>query len=213
MDCNRVREKLIDYADGCLPPTERAYIDGHLSGCYLCQEQHGEIFTLLNTCRLVLRHPHPVNRFRNLRARLSAVEAPRHAGAVRRQWRRRMVVRQVALVAAATLILMWTGPYLAKNAYATLDTIESLWSMQPAHTEIGQREKSPRFTRPFVERKDKIVGYLAALSKDAPERPNLRDNDALIPASGAGPRERRGGKQAGSRDRLPAAGPLPFTKA
>ncbi len=152
MECRHIRSKFVDYIDGDLSPHERAMVDDHLAGCYLCKEAFDEFAETLRLCEDVLHHPHPVNRFDELHEQIAAYAAR----SCRVPFGRRMRVGQLLarLAIAAAIVLMAAAAPSAVRAARWLFTPVS----NPGALTNGSslvRLGLPA-ERPFVERRYEI---------------------------------------------------------
>lgn len=104
MNCSEVRPHLLRYADGDLPPDERLALEDHLDHCYLCNEDLYEINKLTTACQKVLRHPHPVNRFEDIRPLLRPPVL--HTTPPKHWWPGMRIALRTAACAATILVLL-----------------------------------------------------------------------------------------------------------
>lgn len=74
---DRFRDRLSDYIDGNLSPTERAEVDTHLAGCADCRELIGDLRSLRGEARRLPPVVPPDHLWRSIETRLRSRELPR----------------------------------------------------------------------------------------------------------------------------------------
>ena len=134
-DCRRAGERFTPYADGALPPAERAEVEQHLDACPPCrvaagQEQHGR--TVLRECADRLRPPLPPG----LRSRCEALAREQARVRAVSSWRARVVpatlMAMLALfVAVAVLSLATRRSTALLAAQLTVDHVKCFEAFVP----------------------------------------------------------------------------------
>jgi anti-sigma factor RsiW len=119
MTCGRVRALLSDYLDGELSPSLMSRVQGHLTGCMMCEREHQSLRRTVHLTALYGRQPAPIDCREQVLARIR--QAPVATG---RPWREgvadrigdwaRMLVPPVGLspgraLAAGALALVCLG--------------------------------------------------------------------------------------------------------
>ena len=154
MDCIEIRARFIGYIDGDLSGDERLRVEVHVAQCYDCREELDEMGRLLELSDAALKHPCPVDRFEDLKARLEDAEpAP-----IPMPPRPRLRVRETLLklaVAAVIIALIAASPFLIRGAKRLFTPIEGTTALGN-----GAAVKLP-FRLPFVEKKRKMENEVA----------------------------------------------------
>lgn len=103
VDCAAARERLEAYALGALDPSERAAVEGHLSGCADCRRVAEELAAIANGLPVALASASPLRPPPALRDRVLA--APLGATEPGREPRRFRVSRRAVVLALAGTLL------------------------------------------------------------------------------------------------------------
>lgn len=165
MECGEVKSRLVSYVDENLSGPERAAIQRHMDGCYLCQEQLNELTDMLERCREALQHPRPRNRYEALRPLLHPAEdaMPAHVPA-------RRGFRLYEALALAALIMILVGASRAflelRRQYATIDT----------HVAAATEDVAPAFTPRFMAKWRQQVAWAESLSDGSEVKGDPRTN-------------------------------------
>jgi len=114
MDCSDVRSRFIDYIDGDLDERDRRSVESHVAECYLCKEEFADLENMLRLCKDALRHPHPVDRFDELRTRLPSAGTRYRPAVFRRRLRVSEMVYRLA-VAALVAFMVAVSPAAVKG--------------------------------------------------------------------------------------------------
>lgn len=182
MECEEIRERLVDYADGDLSIRDAVAIRTHLSHCYTCQEEFNEIRAVFDVCKTALKHPNPVNRFDQLRQRMAAEPKPAVVPISNPRVRR----LGYALATAASLaMILWTSGPTVRAARAF---IAPLRPDPAAFQQWVQSEESvaPIVAQSFINRRmgiEKELEKEGALSEPA----RLAQQPAGVAGSGPEP--------------------------
>jgi len=156
MDCSEVRKRFVDYIDGDLDEHEHIVVENHLAECYLCKEDFDDLDSILRVCEDVLHHPHPVNRFAELRLRTT--DAVTRPGLV--PFRHRLRVGELfGRLAVAALVV-----FMVAVSPAAMKATEWLFTPPADPTSLVNGASFVRLglpaERPFVQRRHKIKTFL-----------------------------------------------------
>jgi len=99
MECTDIRRYLIRYADKDLSEATHRIVEKHLEHCYLCQQELSELEAVLESCRALLHHPAPRDRFDELKPRLRPAPLSEPVA-----FRPRHLLRNLAAAAAAMIL-------------------------------------------------------------------------------------------------------------
>jgi len=123
MDCIEIRAGFVGYIDGDLSGDERLRVELHVAECYDCREELDEMGRLLELSDAALKHPCPVDRFEDLKARLPDAEPAPIPMPSRPRFRVREVLLKLA-VAAMVIALIAASPILINGARRLFTPIE-----------------------------------------------------------------------------------------
>lgn len=163
MECRKVREKLLAYAEGDLGELCHALIDSHLARCYTCREELNEWHGTIEACRAALRHPEPCSRFEELRARIASMRriAESEASVIpwkttRRSWRQHL--GSILKAAAVLVVFLWPSWWVVNGARQVLAPLHQ----SPAGIAAPSESKpavAPLAACRFIERRIEIEEY------------------------------------------------------
>lgn len=178
MECEEIRERLVDYADGDLSIRDAVAIRTHLSHCYTCQEEFNEIRAVFDVCQAALKHPNPVNRFEQLRQRIAS--EPKSAVVSASRPRVRKLGYALATAASLAMIFWTSGPTVrAARAF-----IAPLRPDPAAFQQWAQSEESvaPIVAQSFINRR---MGIEEELDKEGAisEQTQLAQRPTEAPSS------------------------------
>ncbi len=154
MDCSEIREGFIGYIDGDLSDDEKLRVELHVAECYDCREELDEIGRLLELSEAALKHPSPVDRFEDLKVRLTDAEPAPIPMPPRPKLRVREMLVRLA-VAAIVIALIAASPLLIRGARRLLAPVEGTATLGS-----GAGVDLP-FRLPFVEKKLKMENEAA----------------------------------------------------
>lgn len=118
MECTDIRRYLVRYVDNDLSEDTRSMVAEHLEHCYLCQEELSELDTVLKSCRDLLRHPAPRDRFDELKPRLRPAPVLEPV-----EFRPRHLLRNLAAAAAAMVLIVGLGDQFSRLLQGVETTI------------------------------------------------------------------------------------------
>jgi predicted anti-sigma-YlaC factor YlaD len=154
MDCIEIRAGFVGYIDGDLSGDEKLRVELHVAQCYDCREELDEMGRLLELSDAALKHPCPVDRFEDLKARLAEAEPAPIPMLPRPRLRVREALLKLA-VAAVVIALIAASPFLIRGAKRLFTPIEGTTALGN-----GAAVKLP-FRLPFVEKKLKMQNDVA----------------------------------------------------
>ncbi|MGC9319736.1 MAG: anti-sigma factor family protein [Armatimonadota bacterium] len=150
MRCTEVREKLAEYQLGALSEAERSAMEGHLESCAECRAEMEALERLDALLQPAERVEAPEDLWEGVRARL----APRRRGvwrALSEWWR---VSPRPALAAAAALVLVIGGLWLALRSPASAPAASTLAS------EYQEQQIVAQWSQPLAD--DAALGMMFA---------------------------------------------------
>ena len=154
MDCSEIRAGFIGYIDGDLSGDERLRVELHVAECYDCREELDEMGGLLELSDAALKHPCPVDRFEDLKARLADAEPAPIPMLPRPRLRVREALLKLA-VAAVVIALIAASPFFIRGAKRLFTPLEGMTALGN-----GAAVELP-FKWPFVEKKLKMENEAA----------------------------------------------------
>lgn len=146
LECEEVRERLVDLLDGDLPLPEVRAVRMHLIGCYTCREERDNVTDVLEEARRLLSHPAPRYRFDSLRLAMGAAGI---ALEDQTRPRRFSLWRAAVSVAAAGLVaVLFSRSVDLVNV--TTEVVERSQSSYVRDGETSLPERVPVMTQAFV---------------------------------------------------------------
>ncbi|MBM3290830.1 MAG: zf-HC2 domain-containing protein [Candidatus Hydrogenedentes bacterium] len=123
MNCREIRDMTIEYVLGGLGPAARLCVEVHTAHCPACRQELEDACELAAVCERALSHPHPVDDFESVMARIVRCEARiRETPVYRRLTWRRFAARAATAAAAAALLAIALPA--ARNAGRVVEGIE-----------------------------------------------------------------------------------------
>ncbi len=150
MQCEKVREKFVDYIDDNVRFTERICVEVHVARCYACREELEELTQLRDLCRSAVRHPGMSDGFSRLQGRIAASEALTRSQGVWGSENWRNAAKKLAAAAVVLFVLGISSPLIRQTRLLAHQLRDATGEAQ---TTV---EVVPSLTRPFVLRRNEL---------------------------------------------------------
>lgn len=167
MQCEKVRQKFVDYIDDDVRFTERICVEVHVARCYACREELEELTQLRDLCRSAVRHPGMSDGFSQLQGRIAASEALTRSQGVWGSENWRNAVKKLAAAAVVLFVLGISSPLIRQTRSLAHQLRDVTGESQTA------KEAVPTLTRSFVLRRNNLdLWARLAESAKPPESPS-----------------------------------------